>query len=270
MGELATTGNQPLTLTQQLTVVTEQLAAASPDAIASHVMKLARAGLAYPPSIDTKKAGEIYAFALKGIPLEALKRSVMKIIQGEIPNISRDFIPTPPGLAALAKAEAAEMYRDRGRLLLALDSMQTGKPMPERDQSAVDRVRQMVAGVKMAAAAEREQERYGYRPQEPVSFEQAELYRRMLDLPDAKGGVSAEQMAYRRVIAGKIDTAEPPIPLQDEPVQGRYFLAQQQQEEMENHDSENQAKSGSQGEDRGDFYRGSEGQQERNGGDDGV
>lgn len=263
MGELQTTaGNLPSTLNRELSEVTERLQPASHDGIAAAILKLHRAGLSYPPGVDPVKAGDIYAFALKGVALEAIKRAMTKIIQGEIPGV-RDFIPTPPALAAIVKAEASELWRHRERLLLALDSVKAGGPGAEATPEAKARVRALVAGVRAAAADVREQERRGYQASVPLTHDQAEYFSKILALKDAPA-VSADHMAARRFASKKIEEADPP---HVEPVQVGYFLALQQQEEMENGKSNDEAKSGPEDQGRsGDADR-PEGHEERDGGD---
>ena len=159
MGQELTT-NALSTLSQQLTKATDLLAPASEDGIAANILRLHRAGLAYPPGIDQQKAGQIYAFALKRIPIEALKRAVAKIVQGGIPDISRDFIPTPPRLAAICRAEALALYQDRDRLALTIESMRMNVPPPKSEEEKA-RVRAMVESVKADADRVRDENRIG-------------------------------------------------------------------------------------------------------------
>lgn len=182
--------------------LTGQLQPLSDDGTIARVLSLHNAGLQWPPGLDGKVAPKVYGFALKGLPGEALKRAVTRIIRGEVPTVTR-YMPTPPELAALVRAEARDLYADRGRLLLALDSMETGKPMPERDQSAVDRVRQLVAGVKLAAIEARQNSGRGALPEEPASPEEVERLQKILDLPDV-ANVTAEHMAARRRASARI------------------------------------------------------------------
>lgn len=231
-------------------------------------MSLRNAGLEWPPGIDGKTAARIYSFALKGLPGEALKSAVMKIIRGEFESIGR-YMPTPPQLAVMVRMEARPLLDARARARETLESLSAGRAESVKDPAAVARVRDLARKVRDDAAELRDASVRGSMAFLPISHEQAETYQRILDLPDRAGAVDAEVLAYRRRVQSRIDTAEQPIPPQDEPVQGRYFLAQQQQEEMEN-DSQDQTESRSQGEDRRDFHRGSEGQQDGSGRDDGV
>lgn len=153
MGEIANRNSQAsLTLAEKISDAESKLIAASPDAIAARLLGLKNSGLSFPPGLDPARAPEIYAHAMKGMPLEALKRASVRILRGEVPNISRDFIPTPPNFAAIARKEAVLLFEDYGRLKLAADSM---RPAPRRDPSPEEksRVRQMVEQVKAEAEA---------------------------------------------------------------------------------------------------------------------
>lgn len=223
------------------------------------------AGLAWPPGIDGKTAARVYGFALKGLPGEAIKRTVTKIIRGEVETIT-SFMPTPPQLAVMVRMEARPLLDARARARETLESLTVNRAETVRDPASVARVRDLVRKVKEDAAEVREASQRGSMAVLPISHEQAENYKRMLDLPDRPGAVDADVMAFRRRIQAKIENADPP---QAEPVPGSYFKALQQQEEMENV-SKTEAQSRSEGEDRGDVYRGSEGYEDGDGGYYGV
>lgn len=126
---------------------------------------MARAGLSYPPGLDAKRAGDIYGFACKGQPIEAIKRAVMKVVQGLVPNISRDFIPTPPSFAAIVREEARDLWADRDRLLLTSESMRPNAPRrPTPDE--IERVRAMNAAFQAKAAEFRAQQRAEFQERE--------------------------------------------------------------------------------------------------------
>lgn len=247
----------------EISSLTEQLQPASDDAVTARILSLHNAGLAWPPGIDGKSAARVYGFALKGLPGEALKRTVTRIIRGEVEEI-KSFMPTPPQLAVMVRMEARPLLDARARARETIESLTANRAGTVRDPASVARVRDLVRKVKDDAAEVREASRRGYTADLPISHEQAETYKRMLDLPDRPGADDADTAAFRRRIVAKIENADPP--LGDEPPQGRYFKALQQQEEMEN-DGKDQAQGGSEGEDRGDPLRGPEGQQERDAGD---
>lgn len=145
------TNNRRLTLTQQITVVTEQLRPASPDAIAAAVLQLARDGMSYPPSLDKNTAGQSYYFALRGVAIEGLRRGFSAVRQGTIPGISRDFIPTPAALGAICRKEAAELWREKDRLRLTQESLTLGREVKTVSDAAKERVRALRLGVIEAA-----------------------------------------------------------------------------------------------------------------------
>lgn len=139
----------------------EQLRPASEDAIASAIIKLAGSGLAFPPGLRADGAAKVYGFALRGVSIEALKRTVIRIVQGEIPTV-RDFLPTPPALAALVKSEAREIWMDRERLISIKDALEFKRPGNQRTEEEKARVAAMVEQVKASAAANRDAEKNAF------------------------------------------------------------------------------------------------------------
>lgn len=201
-----TTGNRLSSLNREISDLTDLLRPASDDAAVSRVMSLRNAGLEWPTGIDGKTAPRVYGFALKGLPLGAIKSTVAKIIRGEVPSIKK-FMPTPPELAALVRSEVRPIVEDLSRARATVEAMQRGAPVEEKTPEAIERVRQLVAGVKLAAKEAKEGEARGYRPEMPLSPEEAEHYRKILALPDAKE-VNEEHLAYRRRIASKLEASE--------------------------------------------------------------
>lgn len=161
--EIATTNSNPLSisiLTEQRTVLAGQLAAASEDAIVSALIKMHRAGLAYPPQIDAKAAGKVYGFAMKGIAIEGLKRAIERFVRGEVAGQNPNFIPTPPAFAAEARRCAAELYADMARINETIATIEEGRLVkPKRTPEELERVRRMVATVKETAEILGEAER---------------------------------------------------------------------------------------------------------------
>lgn len=155
--DLTTTNGNPLsisTLKTQLSEVIVQLQPASPDAIAARLLALKDAGLAYPPGINPQRAPDLYAFALKGTSVEALKRASKRILRGDVEGQSPNFIPTPPGFAALCRQEAVALYADSARLRETIETIELGRPAPhQKTPEEKARVRAMVDKVKEAAAA---------------------------------------------------------------------------------------------------------------------
>ena len=230
MGDLQTTtgNNLPSTLNQRLSEVTEQLQPASGDAVASAVLKMARAGLAYPPGLDATRAGDIYGFACKGVSIEALKLATMKVIQGEVPDINRNFIPTPPAFAAIVKGEARVLWQDRERILASLDAISQNKPVPPSEESRA-RVRAMLQSFKQQHEGAKVAAQAGLPVEIPE--ERAARLRRILALPDAPG-VTSEQINYRRVVQANLPeiAALEPATAESDKSTGH----NQQQKEIEN------------------------------------
>lgn len=212
---------------EEISSLTEQLQPASDDAVTARILSLHNAGLAWPPGIDGKSAARVYGFALKGLPGEALKRTVTRIIRGEVETIT-SFMPTPPQLAVMVRMEARPLIDARARARETIESLTVNHAETARDPASVARVRALVRKVKDDAAEVREASQRGAMAILPISHEQAETYKRMLDLPDRPGAVDADAMAYRRRIQAKIENADPP---QAEPVQGGYFKSLQQEED---------------------------------------
>ena len=125
----------------------DMLAPASVETVASRLLSLKGSGLEFPPGIDPQRAGEIYAFAMRGVSGEGLKRACIRIIQGDVADIGFQFIPTPPRLAVLARAETDVIRRDRERIVLALESMAPQRG-PEPSEESKARVRAMVERVR--------------------------------------------------------------------------------------------------------------------------
>ena len=219
--------NQVSTLTNEISSLTEQLQPASDDAIAARIQSLRNSGLSWPQGLDGKAAASVYVFALKGLPGEALKRTVTKIIQGEVSGIT-SFMPTPPQLAVMVRMEARPLVDARARARETLESLTTKPHETVRDPASVARVRALVRKVKDDAAEVREASQRGYTAVLPISHDQAEIYKKMLDLPDRPGGVDADAMAFRRKIMAKIDNADPPQS-EEEPVD--YFRKMQEEED---------------------------------------
>lgn len=187
MGDLlaTTTGNQLSTLEAKITAATDLLKPASDDAIASALIKLAGAGLPFPTGIEPSNAARVYQFALRGVSLEALKRTVMRIVQGDVER-AREFIPTPPALAALVKAEGRELWMDRERLLLTADSLRAGEQREPASEESKSRVRAMVRQVQDNAAAIREEakDEFYNKPEDELN----RIFRNKVDPPPTPPG----------------------------------------------------------------------------------
>lgn len=184
MGELqTTTGNQPLTLAEKISAANDKLRPASDDAIASAIIKLAGAGLAFPAGIEPSGAARVYQFALRGVSLEALKRSVMRIVQGEIESV-RNFIPTPPALASIVKAEARELWADRERLMLTAESIKLSGGREPASEESKARIRELNRQVQERARELREAEKFALydKPEDELN----RIFKNKVDPPEAQ------------------------------------------------------------------------------------
>ncbi|KAA0686026.1 hypothetical protein DTW90_34640 [Neorhizobium sp. P12A] len=95
----------------EISVLTEKLAPAPETAVAEAIKSLLAAGFALPSALEAERAPAVYAFALKGISGQALKRVVAKIIRGEY-EINRRYVPSPPEFAILARSEDKPLIQE--------------------------------------------------------------------------------------------------------------------------------------------------------------
>lgn len=151
-----------------------------------------------PDGVKPEDLEAVYGYALSDVPAFGLKRAVEKLIKGEY-DIRRGYIPKPPELAAMARAEAKVIRDDLTRLrekratLLDLQK----KPQPV-SQDSLDRVRAMLGRFRADQEASAARHR-GEPVSEPMTDEKAEYWRRIEALRDAPE-VSADQRAFRRKI----------------------------------------------------------------------
>lgn len=186
-------------LTRQISELTSKLAPATEDQVSRGVRSLLAAGLALPSGMQTDKAPEIYGFALNGVPGYGVQVAVAKIIRGEY-EINRAFIPAPPELAAMARAEARSIRDDKVRLMERMRALEGQKPEPVSEAGRA-RIKSLLAGFRRQHAAHKAN---GMAAEMPMTDEQAEYYQQIMTLKDAPG-VGAEQRAYRSAIAQKVE-----------------------------------------------------------------
>lgn len=94
------------TLTNEITVLTEQLSPAGPDDIGKAIASLMDGGMMFPQSIKASDPIEEYRVVLKGVPLCGLRAAFIKLKRGEYEGVNPAFIPLPAALAKLARDEA--------------------------------------------------------------------------------------------------------------------------------------------------------------------
>lgn len=191
------------TLNQEISALTEKLAPAATDHVKESISSLIRAGLLFPSSIKAEDAPMVYGFALTNISTHGLRHAVTKLIRGEYEYINRAFIPLPPELAAMARAETRLIVEDLSRLKARRAAMVPPEP-EKRDEAMIARVRALRMQHKEQHAARKA---VATIPQEPMTDEKAEYYRRIMSLRDAPD-ITAEQAAYRRKIAGDMPDEE--------------------------------------------------------------
>lgn len=187
------------TLSREIGALTEQLQPVEKDSIAKYLLSMRKAGMALPNGMKPEDLEPVYNYALAEVPAYGLKRAVEKIIKGEY-EIERGFIPRPPELAAMARAESKTVRDDLARLR---EKEATIKGMAEAkndrpDEAAKERIRSMLGRFRVDNNARKAQAR-GIPVHEPMSPDRAEHWAKIQALKDAPE-ISAEQMAFRRKI----------------------------------------------------------------------
>lgn len=191
---------------QQIGELTEKLAPVTEDHVAKGIRSLLAAGLALPSGMQADRAPEIFAYALSGSPAFGVQKAVSKIIRGEY-DINRGFVPTPPELAAMARAEARILREDKLRLMDKLETIEVTQRQPEpRNEAMLARIHALRERARKIHA----EHRVGAEAfPEPLSAESAEYYQKIMALRDAPR-VTAEQAAMRRKVQrdlqGSMDT----------------------------------------------------------------
>lgn len=195
------------TLAAQITVVTDRLAPVAEDAIAKALRSLQAAGLGLPSSVNPKDMNKVYSYALHGLSHEALMVAVRKLVRGEYDIDRRAFIPTPPELAAMVRAETRVITDDLVRLkqkaeAIGLQSKPSTTEGTASDPKARERVQVLLGRFRAAVAASKAQDRR-YVADDSVSPEMADMWAKIMDLPDAKE-VGIDQVHYRNSVREKL------------------------------------------------------------------
>ncbi|WP_250941060.1 hypothetical protein [Allorhizobium sonneratiae] len=185
-------------MSQEIGVLTEQLKPVEQSGISKYLLSMRKAGMSLPPGIKPEDLEAVYGYALSDVPTFGLKRTVEKIIKGEY-DIERGFIPRPPELASMARAEARTIREDLIRLRekeRAIRELQV-KPEPISEE-ARSRVRSILGRFRAGHEAQKAQQR-GHAAPAPMSADKAEYWRKIEALKDARE-VSTEQQAFRNKI----------------------------------------------------------------------
>ena len=189
------------TLHNEITDLQRKLSPAGDETVAKALSTLRTAGLRAPEGIPAAEINKVYSFALSGLAGYALNKTIRRIIQGEIEGITA-FIPTPPELAKLTRAEQAKITED---LIRARKIAEALSP-PERQMlspEAKARMKALWDNFRLENKLWKERERGTLAPDLPLTPEREDELRRMLALKDADN-ITAEQMAFRRRIEMKL------------------------------------------------------------------
>lgn len=190
------------TLTQQITSLTEKLKPIDHDTVARALTTMQTAGMIMPTNIKPEDVEKVYTFALEGVPATGLKIATQKLVRGEY-EIERGFIPRPPELAAMARAETKTLRDDLARLRLTQQSLQDAQPAEKMDEAAKERIRAMLGRFRAEHKASKAIEK----APETLTDEHAEYYRKIMALNDARE-VGHENLAFRSKINSLMPTEE--------------------------------------------------------------
>lgn len=178
------------TLTDRITRLTEALRPASDDMVAARILAMHNAGMAFPQSVKADVAVKAYVFALRNSSMQALKAVSVKLLQGEVPGLTR-FLPTPAELAALVKAEQARIAGEVHDAKMTLEALQF-RPV-HRSEEERERIRARVAAFRESVRLEKQKvDTIAIADDE----EKREYWRRIMAIGDAKN-ITPEQRAFR-------------------------------------------------------------------------
>jgi len=190
------------TLQQQITAIAEKLSPCGDEGAAKAIRTLRTGGLGLPNSIKPEDVNTVYSYALSGLSSEALTTVCKKLVRGEYDIDRKSFIPLPPELAAMVRAEQRLISDDLSRLRSRLDAV---TPVPVVDRSPEAQARVQSLRLDFLNAHQEFKESNGLAPT-PETFDEdkAEYFRRILSLKDAPR-VTDEQMNERNKRAAQIE-----------------------------------------------------------------
>lgn len=154
--------------------------------------------LPLPRGIDAEGLTDGYLIALEGLPLDALKSVVVKLIRGVMPDQPK-FCPRPPELAQMVRNEARRVREADEPKYIPPPKRETPEPTAE----AKERVGKLIDQFRQKTAAVRSAERKAPGPM-PLDGEQTDYWNKIMAIPDNEE-ITAEQQAFRRGIASRID-----------------------------------------------------------------
>jgi len=189
------------TLQQRITAIADRMAPAGDDGVAKALRTLQTGGLALSANIKPKDMNTVYSYALSGLSHDALTTVCKKLVRGEYDIDRKAFIPLPPEMAAMVRAEQRLISDDLSRARASLASMQPEAPV-ERSPEEQARVKEL--RLQFLNAHQDLKERNGLAPAvETLDEDKAEYFSRIMSLKDAPI-ISAEQHAERQKRAAQI------------------------------------------------------------------
>jgi len=189
------------TLQQQITAIADKLRPCGEEGAAKAIRTLRTGGMGLPSTIKAEDVNKVYSYALSGLSSEALTIACKKLVRGEYDIDRKSFIPLPPELAAMVRAEQRLISDDLARARATLDSMKP-EPVVERSPEAQARVKALRLG--FLNEHQEYKQRNGLAPTpEEFNEEKAEYFERIMALKDAPV-ITAEQMIERNKRAMQI------------------------------------------------------------------
>lgn len=200
------------TLQQQITAIADKLRPCGEEGAAKAIRTLRTGGMGLPSTIKAEDVNKVYSYALSGLSSEALTIACKKLVRGEYDIERKSFIPLPPELAAMVRAEQRLISDDLARARATLDSL---KPAPVEQRSPEAQARVRALRLDYLNRHQEHKERNGLAPvADEFNDEKAAYFERIMSLKDAPF-VSAEQVAERQKrsmqIANSNFSTNPPI-----------------------------------------------------------
>ena len=184
------------TLQQRITAIADRMAPAGDDGVAKALRTLQTGGLALSANIKPKDMNTVYSYALSGLSHDALTTVCKKLVRGEYDIDRKAFIPLPPEMAAMVRAEQRPIIDDLSRARAALASIQPETPV-ERSPEEQARVKALRLQFLNAHQDFKERNGLAHTPTvETLDEEKAAYFARILSLKDAPT-ISPEQHAER-------------------------------------------------------------------------
>jgi len=188
-------------LDREISAATERLQPTGSEGVAKALRTLLTGGLSLSSSIAAKDMNTVYSYALSGLSNEALVIVCKKLVRGEYDIDRKAFIPLPPEMSAMVRAEQRIISEDLARARAKLEAVTTPKPA-DRSPEAIERVRKLRQSFLATHKAEKEKAH----PQavEPAMDEERQAYfDRILALKDAPVVTEEHMIARRKYLSAK-------------------------------------------------------------------